>query len=124
MHVEPMGKGMSLDARGTFGYSGAFGRIAFGFNRFGFYHWYCGIYQKKYYFGKPYISKEKFYRPTNPQTERQMLWRGVVTSGHNEWASFDIETKEQYRLRARGLPMTGYNLFMREWLNSHKYVLA
>mgnify|MGYP007099592342 CR=1 FL=1 len=53
MRTGALGKLLSIEARGKFGYSGAFGRIAFGFNRFGFYNWYCGIYQKKNLLGKP-----------------------------------------------------------------------
>lgn len=123
MHVGNMGKLLSLDARGSFGYSGGFGRIAFGYTRLGFYNWYCGIYQKKYYFGKPYISRMKFYRPTNPQTARQQLWRSVVASGWEEWATYDIEQKNQWKLRGRNRRITGANMFMSEWLKSHKYIL-
>jgi len=118
-----MGKLLSLDARGRFGYSGAFGRIAFGYTRLGFYNWYCGTYQKKYYFGKPHISRQRITWGSNPQTERQQLWRGVHASGVTEWQTFDIETKEQWRLRARNRRITAFNMFMSEWLKSHKYVL-
>ena len=119
-----MGKLLSLDARGKFGYSGGFGRITFGYTRLGFYSWWCGIYQKKYYYGEPYISRSKFYRPTNPRTELQQSWRAVVASGWDEWNTFDTETKKEWRLRGAMRHITGPNAFMSEWLNSHKEILA
>jgi len=118
-----MGKLLSLDARGKFGYSGGLGRIALGYTRLGFYNWYCGIYQKKYYFGKPYISRMKFYRPTNNQMETQQLWRGVLADGIIAWRALTSEQKKSFNKRAIGKTMSGYNLFLSEYLNSHKSIL-
>lgn len=124
MRTGNLGKLYSLDARGKFGYSGGFGRIAFGYTRLGFYNWFCGIYQKKYFYGKPFISRSKFYRPTNPQTELQQAWRGVVASGWDEWNTFTAEKKEEYKKIGDSRRITGPNAFMSEWLNSHKNILA
>ncbi len=118
MRTGGMGKLLSLDARGKFGWSGGFGRIALGQTRLGFYNWYAGIYSKKYYYGKPYISRMKFYRPTNNRTEGQQAWRGVFASGMAAWSALDDETKEQYKIKAKKLKMIGYNLYMREYLNA------
>lgn len=124
MRTGALGKGMSLDARGKFARGGGFGRISFGYNYFGFYSWYSGIYQKLYIWGKPYISRKKFNWGSNPQTEVQQLWRSVIASGVLEWQSFTSDQKLSYNARARGLTMSGYNLFLREWLNSHKDLLS
>lgn len=119
-----MGKLLSLDARGKFGYSGGFGRIAFGYNRFGFYNWFCGIYQKKYFFGRPFISRMKFYRPTNPRTELQQNWRAVCALAVSGWQGLDENTKQMWNKRAKGYHMSGYNLFTKEYLNANKSVLG
>ena len=111
-----MQKGYSFDARGKFGYSGAFGRIAFGYNRFGFYHFLAGIYSKKYYYGKPYISKMKFYRPTNPRTTAQQNWRAICAYFVTIWQAFDISIKNNFKKRAPDKRMSGYNLFLSEAL--------
>lgn len=124
MRTGNLGKLYSLDARGKFGYSGGFGRTAFGYNRFGFYNWFCGIYQKKYYYGKAFISRMKFYRPTNPQTVLQQSWRAIITSGWIEWNTFDDQKKESYNKRSIGMHMSGANLFMSEWLKDHRGILA
>lgn len=119
MRTSVKSRPMAFDVRGSFGYSGAFGRIAFGFNRFGFYDWNCGIYQKKYYYGEPYISKMKFYRPTNPRTLLQQSWRSIFTAGSVHWSSFTTNDKKSYNMRAKAYYMTGFNLHQREWLSSH-----
>jgi len=120
MRVGQMGKLLSLDARGKFGYSGGFGRVAFGYTRLGFYNWYCGIYQKRYYYGKPYISRSKFYRPVNPKTVKQQEWRAVFASAMHAWGELDIETKEIWKIKAKREKLPGYSLFTREYLLIHK----
>ena len=118
MRTGNMGKLLSLDSRGKFGYSGGFGRIAFGYTRLGFYNWYCGIYQKKYFYGKPFISRSKFYRPTNPRTIKQQNWRAVCAYAWVLWALVDPAIKEKYKLRGAMNHMTGPNAFMSEWLKT------
>ncbi len=120
MRAEIVDDGGIIDIRGSLGRGGGFGRVALGFNYFGLYSRYSGIYQKKYYFGKPYISKMKFYRPTNPQTEAQQAWRAVFASAKGAWTSLDPETKEAYRLRGQRKQMTGMNFYISEYLKSHR----
>jgi hypothetical protein len=120
MRTGTMGKLYSLDARGKFGFSGGLGRMALGYNRVGFYNWFCGIYAKHYYYGKPYISRMKFYRPANPQTEAQQAWRAVYADSINSWRALSDNEKKRYNTRAFGQRMSGYNLFQKEYLNSHK----
>jgi len=116
MRAGTMGKLHSMDGRGKFGYSGGFGRIAFGYTRLGFYHWLCGIYQKKYYYGKPHISRQRFTWGSNPRTLAQQNWRFVLAYGLVLWRALDSAQKLKYNKRAKGKIMSGYNLFLREWL--------
>lgn len=120
MRTGALGKLYSLDARGKFGYSGGLGRLALGYNRLGFYNWFCGIYQKKYYYGKPFISRSKFYRPKNPKTVKQQAWRSVYADSIIAWRTLDDNIKLLYNKRACGQRMSGYNLFQKEYLNNHK----
>lgn len=118
MRADGLEKLNSLDARGKFGFSGGFGRITFGYFRFGFYSKFSGIYSKKYYYGEPYISRMKFYRPTNPQTIKQQNWRAICAYAWVLWADVDSDQREQYRLQADKLGITGPNLFMSKWLKN------
>lgn len=111
-----MTRGWSFDARGKFGYAGGFGRISFGYNRFGFYHWLCGIYQKKYFYGKPHISRMRFYRPTNPQSLTQQNWRAVCAYGVVLWQGYSDPQKLFYNRLAKNLRMSGYNVHLTRWL--------
>jgi hypothetical protein len=118
MRTGTMGKLLSLDARGKFGYSGGFGRIAFGYTRLGFYNWYCGIYQKRYYYGKPYISKSKFYSSTGGNTLKQINNRAVLAYMWVLWAFVDQKIKEKYKINGAKIGITGANFFMSEWLKT------
>jgi len=123
MRTGTMGKLLSLDARGKFGFSGGFGRIAFGYNRLGFYNWYCGMYQKKYYYGKPHISRQRFAWGKNNQLEKQQLWRGVFADGKVAYDNLTNEDKQIWRIRGGKRRLTGYNCYMSEWLKDHKSIL-
>jgi len=111
---------MSIDARGTHGYGGGFGKLVFSYNRFGFNCPYNGIYSRKKTPKGHVVSLMKFYRPTNPQTVLQQTWRSVFSQGLLEWRSLDEGTKAHYKRLGRAQNMGGFNLFQRYWLNNHK----
>lgn len=117
MRTGNMGKLLSLDARGRFGYSGGFGRIAFGYTRLGFYNWFCGTYQKKYYYGKPFIARQRITWGYNPQTEKQQSWRAVCAYAWVLWALVDVEIRELWKKKGNLKHITGPNLFMSRWLS-------
>lgn len=119
MKTGGMGKLLSMDARGKLGWSGGFGRIRFGYNKFGYYNWYAGIYSKKHQWGKTYISRMKFYRPTNPNSVGQQARRTAFANGMSAWASLSTDQKNIYKRRAKPYKMNGSNLFMKEYLNTH-----
>jgi hypothetical protein len=79
----------------------------------------AGIYQIKHTFEGPRISHEKLYRPTNPQTATQQNWRGIFTSGVQAWQGLTSDDKGLYNQRAKRQRLSGFNLFMREWLNAN-----
>jgi len=109
----------SLSVTKKFGRGGGFGKICFGYNFFGFYSIFSGIYQKKYYYGKPYISKSKFYRPTNPRTTAQQAWRAVFSASWVAWRALDSDTQEIYKKKGALKKMGGANLFISEYLKAH-----
>lgn len=118
MRTGNMGKLLSLDARGSFGRSGAFGRIAFGHTWLGYYSWYAGIYQKKYYYGKPYISRMKFYRPSNPRTVSQQNWRAVCAYGWVMWRLLSDSEKQEWQKIGDRKRISAANAFMSWWLKT------
>lgn len=118
MRIGGFYKIMSVHVRGKFGRGGGFGRISLGYNFFGFYSIYSGIWQKKYHYGKPYQSKMRFYRPTNPRTVKQQNWRAVCAYGWVLYNSLTLEEKSVYAQKSKELAMSGGNLFMSDWLKS------
>jgi len=120
MRAEIVNDATVLDMRGTLGRGGGFGRVTFGYNWFGFYSKYFGIYSRKYYYGEAYISKMKFYRPTNPQTIVQQAWRSVFADGKSAWGVLNAQTKEIYRKKGMKLKMTGMNAYLSEYLKEHR----
>lgn len=108
---------MSLDARGRFGYSGGFGRIAFGYTRLGFYSWYAGTYQKKYRGGKSFIARQRITWGSNPQTQKQQEWRAVCAYAWILWRLVSSENKLLWKIKGNKKHITGANLFMSRWLS-------
>jgi hypothetical protein len=110
---------LSLSARKRFGFSHSFGSAHFGYTRFGDFNVYSGIYQKHNTPAGKRDSRMQFYWPTNPQTSPQQAWRAVFAQGFSDWGGLTPTEKAEYNRRARSRKMSGFNLFMREYLLSH-----
>ena len=78
-----------------------------------------GIYQVRTRFGKHVQVKEKFYVPTNPQTENQQANRQKYTDSIIAWRALTNQQKAEYNKKAIGKRMSGYNLFQQEYLLSN-----
>lgn len=66
--------------------------------------------------GKSYGRKSRFYIPKNPQSENQMARRGIFASGVSSYQALSEGEKASWKEKAEGLPLSGFNLFMREYL--------
>ena len=61
----------------------------------------------------------RYVVPNDPKTPPQMSWREYYRLGTQEWNSLSDAEKAEYNRRAKKkLPLIGFNLFMREWLNN------
>lgn len=95
-----------------------FGRSTFGLSHFQQNDAYAGIYQqRKCREGKLTILM-KFYKPTNPNTLPQQTVRSNFANAILNWQSLTPAEKEIYNESAKGQPFSGYNLFIRQYLNS------
>lgn len=96
-----------------------FGRALFGEVEFGDVEILSGIYQtRETDFGKVPV-RMAMYCPRNPRTETQQAQRAKYTAGALSWAPLSEAEKEVFKLRAFGQKMSGYNLFVKEYLLSH-----
>lgn len=77
-----------------------------------------GVYQRRHKNGKVTYKRLKFYIPKNPRTVPQQSWRANFTAGMVAWAALTPTQKNVYNERAKGKPLYGHNLFMKEYLKS------
>lgn len=78
-----------------------------------------GIYRVRHRWGKVIQEKLPFYVPTNPQTGPQQANRQKMTDAVAGWQALTDEQKAVYNKNAIGKEMSGYNLFLSEYLLSH-----
>ena len=69
--------------------------------------------------GKQYIQKEEFHIPANPQTVDQQANRSKFALAIAGWQGLTSEQKSVYNQRAVGKKMSGYNLYIREYMLSN-----
>lgn len=69
-----------------------------------------------------YINGEKFSRayfiPVQPGTPAQLAWWLVFRNGVTAWQSLTAVQKETWNKKAKRHHFSGFNLFMRDHLNS------
>ena len=120
----------SLTAKKKFGQFNQYGTSQFGWSHYGDDDIYfdCGKFGKILLSGiyrtdnvKGYLTyyREPYYIPINPRTPIQQAWRSVFAQAIFAWQQLTKEEKMAYNERAKGKRMSGYNLFIREYLLSH-----
>ena len=60
---------------------------------------------------------KKFFKSLDRQSDNQIAVREYFQQGCTEWNNLTPGQKEEYVNRASDLKMTGFNLFMKEYLN-------
>lgn len=120
MITSPLEAAMSLDVRGRYGYTAGCGFARAGYSRCGASKELGGIYQRKKTLQGKKLSRMRYYRPTNPQTTAQQNWRSVFADGKTAYDALDDGQRMVLSKEARHYRMTGYNLFMRRWLQGRR----
>jgi len=78
-----------------------------------------GIYRTDNVTGRTKFYREPYYITKNPRTAPQQAWRSVFADAVAGWQALTPEQKNQYNIKAKGKHMSGYNLFLHEYLLSH-----
>ena len=78
-----------------------------------------GVYQRRRNGGRVVTALIRHMIPKNPRTEGQQANRQKIADGVEAWQNLTSEQKEVYNVRTIGKKMSGYNLFLREYLKSH-----
>lgn len=75
-----------------------------------------GIYQRRLVAGKKVVRKSILYPFVITHTRLQQATRSKFKSGVFAWNDLAPEIKKKYNQRAIGRNMTGYNIFIREYI--------
>lgn len=77
-----------------------------------------GIYRTGSVAGRTRYYRDPYYIIKNPRTPAQQTNRGKYAAGVTGWQGLTDPQKEVYNQRAIGKKMSGYNLYLREFLLS------
>ena len=132
---------LSCDVRKRFGKHRLFGTSQFGHSNFGQEDIICfpdrysatgqlrkpvlgpinfsGIYKKKMDYGRPVHFKETYRITKNPRSVPQQANRQKMADAVLAWQGLTDEQKMAYHNLSIGRPMSGYNVYLREYLLSH-----
>jgi len=77
-----------------------------------------GVFRKNTNAGPNVFNREPYMIPKNPRTAEQQSQRAKLTAGVAAWQALTPEEQAAYDTNAAGLHMSGYNLFLREYLSS------
>lgn len=84
-----------------------------------------GIILRGYTYKNTYGKKIKgtfvsnYIPPGNPQTIPQQAWRDVMKDAVAEWKALHPYVQDEWRRKAKGKKASGYNLFLRDYLEQH-----
>lgn len=71
-----------------------------------------------YYYRDGILISRAYFIPVQPGTDGQIAWWNQFRRGVTAWHRETPAEMEVYNTRAKPLRMSGFNLFMREWLNA------
>jgi hypothetical protein len=121
---------LSLSARKRVGQISVYGRKIYGLSRYGQEESkirieeddpiiLSGIFRERIIFGKRYRERLPYYVPKNPQTESQQANRQKIADGVLAWQALTDNEKSVYNKKTIGRKLSGYNLFLKEYLKSN-----
>lgn len=116
--VEPFTYLLSVSAQKKFGKPTGYGVMSYGIDRYGVGDFRAGIYQQRHCKTGRRTIKMKFYRPTDPKTYPQQTNRGRFAAAILAWRDLTFVEQLVYDRRAVGKHMSGYNLFISEYMSA------
>jgi len=119
----------SLIAKKRFGKYNQYGTSQYGFSYYGDEDVYfappgrepillSGIYRTDNVKGYLTHYREPYYFPSNPRTPSQQANRQKFANAVHAWQSLTEEQKKVYNERAKGKNLSGYNLFISEYMRT------
>jgi len=96
-----------------------YGVASFGVDKFADFILLSGIYRTDNVTGKTRFYREPFYITKNPRTEHQQIHRGIFADAVAGWQALTPAEKAIYNIKSIGKHMSGYNVFLKQYLRSH-----
>ena len=96
-----------------------YGDSFFGFSVFADFVILSGIYRTDQVTGKTKYYRQPYVIVRNPRSDLQQTNRQKMAAAVASWQALTDEEKNRYNKNAYGKRMSGYNLFLKEYLRSH-----
>ncbi len=77
-----------------------------------------------YYMWGDKLCSRKYVVPANPDTEAQHCHRSLFAEAMAAWKLLSEDEKQVYRKKSRKLRIHGHNLFIKQYMKSHKHEKA
>jgi len=115
---DPIKRFCALSARGSLGWPCELGELVLGWSYFGWWTYQAGVYQRRTRFGRVVQVREKHFHPLDPYAGNRPVSQAKFAAAVAAWQGLAEEEKEEWRWRARKLCMTGFNLFIKNYMLS------
>jgi hypothetical protein len=110
---------ISFEARKKMGIPNQYGHIVYAVARYGEKNDYAGIYQIRKSPKGRYVVRMKFSVPPETAARIANPRRGIFANAILAWQALDALQKEAFRIKSKSKNMSGYNVFLHEYLISH-----
>lgn len=102
-----------------FVYFTEYGNTVFGIDPYANILCLSGIYRRDNVTGEIKYYREPYYITKNPRTVPQQANRAKFAAAVLAWQNLTDEQKIPYNKKSKGKYMSGYNVFLKEYLSSH-----
>jgi hypothetical protein len=109
----------SFGQHGKFGLPNGFGRLMFGWSKFGYGEEKAGYYQKRKLKSGGGHCRLRHYWPKNPQTVAQQAHRQKFANAVLAWHGLTDEAKALYNRKGDNVGVEGFNYFISKYIKTH-----
>jgi len=116
---DPLENPIAAQVRKKYGTPNGLGDTWLGISRFGLLNPYAGILRTRSTKSGQIVVRSKFYQQFAPRTAGQIAASQTFANAMTAWGGLTDDQKNQYNIKAKGLAMDGFNVFVKEYMLSH-----
>lgn len=117
--VDKPAAAIGFTVRRRIGQQGQYGALLYGQAEYGHGDPRHGVYQMRRGKERQIVVQEKFYEPSDQSQPNKVARQVIFDAAVAAWQGLTAEQKLPYDVRATRLKMSGYNLFLKEYLLSN-----